>query len=81
VKGNKMAKSMKVQAFYNVNFNLGDYSGQSKFAWGFSVFDLSDETPLTEQILKQLDYHSDQVFNLNLTAFTPVGDVNFREGK
>lgn len=73
-------KTMKIQAFYNVNFNLGGYDGQSKFAWGFSVFDLSEsEAPLKEQVLSKLGYPEDQVFNLNLTAFTPVDEINFRE--
>jgi len=71
----------KVQCFYNANYNYGAYDGQSKFVWGFSWFYLLDSSePLTEQILKAAKLEKSDVFNLNLTAFTPFTNETL-EGK
>ena len=73
----------KVQCFYNVNYNHGHPDGQSKFQWGFGWFELlGDCVPLTDQIKDKIvdgDTNAADIYNLNLTAFTPFHDEVFEE--
>lgn len=69
-----------VQCFYNVNFNLGDPVGQSKFAWGFGWFYLHGECkPLVDQVVEKLKYDKSEIFNINLTTLTPFPDSVFEQ--
>lgn len=75
--------SMKmVQCFYNASYNNGSENGQSKFIGGFGWFDLfsGEGNPLTDQILKlHPDISKSDVYNFNLTAFTPFPESVFEE--
>lgn len=71
--------SKKIQCFYNCNYNHGACDGQSKFAWGFSYFELTgdDAKPLKQQLIESAKLNESEVFNLNLTSFTPFPDELF----
>lgn len=62
--------------FVNVVYNYKSPTGQSKFCWSVKEFDLSKK--ISDQLyvmLEEIGHAKDDVFNLNLTAFTPVGSV------
>lgn len=72
-----------LQCFYNCNYNHGSPTGQSKFVWGFGYFDLiGDEVkPLSQQIIEIAKLDESEVFNLNLTSFTPFHDDLFEDSE
>ena len=80
-----MSESNKeyVQCFYNVNYNYGSSEGVSKYAWGFGVFHLlGNSAPLLEQVQNSIEssrgVSTDDMFNVNITSFTPFPDEVFR---
>lgn len=63
--------------FVNVDYNYKSPNGQSEFCWTVREFDLSEL--LSDQLhamLEEIGHMKSDVFNLNLTAFTPVDTQN-----
>lgn len=63
---------MKAIYFYNAIYNLDSETGPSKFVWGIREFDL--EQKITTQLESVLQ--GKKVFNLNLTAFNKVANLD-----
>lgn len=62
---------MKLDAmFYNFTYNYLSPTGQMRYQWGISEFDVSKS--LVDQLILKTKLPAHEIFNVNLTAFNPV---------